>query len=137
MGVGKSSIDDITLTGKKNIFSCVYTVLLLCMGYRKNSVGTISSPKKKFSLLSTVLCMGLGKIQSRLDLHRKKKFVSYYNTTMVHGSWKKFNQTRPSPKRKKHFFLAKVLLWYMGLEKNSIGTRSLLYRHKYDRSVLC
>jgi len=48
----------------------------------------------------------------------KKNVISDYSTTMVHGTWKKFNQTRPSPKKK---ILTAVLLWYMGLESLQRG----------------
>ena len=43
--------------------------------------------------------------------------ASSYSTTMVHGTWKIFNQTHPSPQKKN---LATVLLYQMGLRKSQL-----------------
>ena len=51
------------------------------------------------SVYCTTYCMRFGNIQWSLELHRKKCFFPDYSTTMMHGTWKKFNPTRPSPKK--------------------------------------
>ena len=61
------------------------------------------------------------KIQSLLDPLREKIyiFISGYSTTIVHGTWKRFSQTRPSSKKN-----LSAIVWYARLRKNQIHTRS-------------
>ena len=68
----------------------------------------------------------IGKIvtQSAYDPHWTKifSFLATEPTTVVHGTWKNSMNTLSSTK-KIFSFLATVLLWCIGLRKNSIGIR--------------
>ena len=72
--------------------------------------------KNIFSVLATVLLHGTS--EKKFSRHststgRNNIFVSDYSTTMVLGIWKKFNHTRPSPKKNS------------GYNANIVGTKDL------------
>ena len=96
------------------------------MGIRKKFSGHPTITIKiyfRFCLHSTVLYMGLEK-KSSIDTcfpPKKNNFVPGHSTAIGHRTVKKLNHPRCSLKKK---ILATVLLWYMGLRKDSIGTRS-------------
>ena len=93
-----------TVNGKKKIRFCLQ--YYWCT-WDKEIIQSHSAIIKKYVYFRFCLkyyCMGLWK--NSLDLHRNK-IVSDYSSTMVHGTWKKCNQTRPSPEKK---ILATVLL---------------------------
>ena len=102
-------------------------------------------------------------IDARSSTLKKYVFVSVYSTTGVHGTKKKFSRILPSPKKyyfrfclqyyawdfenkfnrhlpstaKKNPFLTTVLLWCMGLGKNSITFNIRKKKHFHWIQYFC
>ena len=103
--IGQSVVDQ----HRKNV---VGTVQL--MGLGKNSIDARPLTVKKNLLQTTVLLSSLG---------LTKKKYSLLSTVLLHGTQEKFNRHSTSTKKQIFLFLTTVLLWCMGIRKNSIDTR--------------
>ena len=83
-------------------------------GIKKKFSRTMPSPKKKyFCFCLKYYFTGLRKKINRRLTSTEKKIVSDHSTTMVNGTWRKFNQTRHSPKKKSGYIKAGLALnWH-------------------------